>query len=284
MSSPKKNIVWLASYPKSGNTWVRIFLQHILGNAGGEDEIPLLREIPIASNRHLLDNYLGVNSSDLTEDEIKSVRPDVYKEISRRAETMQVLKVHDAFGYVSGNQLLFPAEITNAAIYIIRNPLDILISYAFHSNRTIDACIRSLNDSEFTISKGNQELKAQVPQHLGTWSDHVNSWINQSVMPVILIRYEDLLLNKDFIFKHLLDQLKIEYDHERFSRAIEKTDFDHLKQSEQEHGFREKPMQAPSFFRQGKSGIYKEYLTSQQIQQVVHMHESTMNKYGYNLL
>ena len=271
----------MASYPKSGNTWVRIFLQHILGVNQDQAGIPTLSDIPIASNRMLIDNYLGVNSSDLTPQEIIDCRPDVYRALSGKVSELQLLKVHDIFSRTSKGDPLFPPEVTRYVIYIVRNPLDVAVSYSFHSGKSIQSTIRQMNDPEFVISKSENELKSQVPQHLGTWSEHVLSWTEQKVLPFILIQYEQMLEDCNQVFKNMLDEIKIPYNNTIFEKALEASSFKRLKEMEEIHGFREKPIQAVSFFREGKKDIYKNHLDPEQIHELVENHKVIMNNLGY---
>lgn len=281
MSGFRKNIIWLASYPKSGNTWVRIFLNNILGNLEENINPDTLEGIPIASNRFLIDRYLGVPSADLTDQEIYDLRPDVYREISAHSDGIQVFKVHDAFGFTSGGEPLFPPEITKAVVYIIRNPLDIAVSYAFHSNCSFEDSVRRMNNSSYAISRNDDQLKAQVAQYLGTWSDHVKSWIRQNIHPVHIIRYEDLSSDVNKVFSGLLDNLDLETDKSTFNIALEKSDFKYLQSNEREHGFKEKPIQSELFFREGKANIFSQYLSADQIIAVEAAHGDLMKIFGY---
>lgn len=276
-----QNIIWLASYPKSGNTWVRIFLHYMLRDDQGIDSIPALDDIPIASSRILMDKYLGVNSSDLTEQELTDLRPYVYREISKDAQGPQAIKVHDAFGYTSGKNPVFPADVTRAAVYIIRNPLDVVVSYAFHTRRAISCCINSLNNPNYSISDNTGELKAQLPQYLGSWSHHVKSWLYQDFFAVLVIRYEDLLADSRRLLVQMLEYLGIAYTAEKLERALKGSEFKTLQNHEKNQGFREKPIQAGSFFREGKSNVYQDYLTETQIQKVYEAHSEIMRKYNY---
>ena len=282
MNTKKKNIIWLVSYPKSGNTWVRIFLQHIIGNVSIDSGlIPPLHNIPIASNRVLIDRLLGVASSNLTADEIKDLLPSVYCELSAQNAGIQVLKLHDSFGRTSQGEPIFPHEITHSAIYIVRNPLDIVVSYSFPSGKPFASIIDQLNDPMFEISRSIRGLKPQVIQHLGSWSEHVSGWTKQKKIPVIILTFEQLLKNSSNVFRDLLDQLKIPYEEKTFGMALEACDFSRLRKQEAENGFREKPLQAQSFFRSGKQDDYSNYLSNEQIERVIKTHHHVMDKFGY---
>ena len=282
MKTLSGNIIWLASYPKSGNTWIRIFLQQILGSNESEIGIPDLNEIPIASNRNLIDHYLGVNSSDLLPDEIKEYRPEVYRMLSAESEELRVLKVHDAFTLMSEGNLMFPAEITKAVIYVVRNPLDVAVSYSYHTGKSFQAIIDQMNDPEFELSTADSRLMSQVPQFTGSWSGHVESWTGQQYLPVILMHYEELLDDSLKVFRKLLTSLEISFSETQLKSADDTCRFDHLKMMEESHGFREKPIQAKSFFREGKKDNYKQYLSQDQILQICKEHQDMMAAMGYN--
>ena len=138
MSEAKKNIVWLASYPKSGNTWFRIFLSNLFSDSPQAANINNLNETTISSNRIIIDSYLGIHSSELTAEEIDKLRPQVFKRFSAEKEETAYIKTHEAWTLNSKGIPIFPEEITKGVLYIIRNPLDIAISYSFHNNETID--------------------------------------------------------------------------------------------------------------------------------------------------
>jgi len=271
----------LASYPKSGNTWIRVFLQHLLQDSQEQKGIPILQDIPIASNRNLFDRYLGVNSADLSPEEILNHRPAIYRALSGESEDLQFFKVHDAFENTALGEPIFPPEITRAVIYIVRNPLDLVVSYAFHSGKSFQTVIKQLNDPDFKISVNMNELKPQVDQHLGTWSQHVLSWTAQKFFPVILILYENLLKESPRILREMLTELGITFSEDKFTAALQASDFSKLKEQEQEYGFKEKPIQAASFFREGKKDIYRSYLSKEQISGILKNNREIMHTFGY---
>ena len=82
MPEAKKNIVWMASYPKSGNTWFRVFLSNLFSASTREVHINDLSETTISSNRTIIDSYLGIHSSELTAEEIDRIRPLVFRRLS----------------------------------------------------------------------------------------------------------------------------------------------------------------------------------------------------------
>ena len=251
----KRNLVWLASYPKSGNTWFRVFISNLFGGKDNDEaDINTPYSKFIASNRNLFEGYFGIESSDLTNDEIDLMRPEFYRNLSLETgdSNKLYLKKHDAFTRNSNKEWIIPSDITFGAIYFIRNPLDVAVSYTYHHNSTLDKMIENMNNPKFTISESNIDLSAQLRQILLTWSEHVLSWIN-SPIDICILRYEDMKLDSFNTFKKAVDFLKLDKTDEEITDAIRKSSFEALQKQELNKGFTEKPQNAKLFFRKGKS-------------------------------
>lgn len=281
MPEMKKNIIWLASYPKSGNTWFRIFLSNPFSDSPLPVNINNLTETPISSNREIIDSYLGMHSSELTVDEIDKLRPEVFRKFSDETEGIAYLKTHEAWTLNSRGLPLFPEEITKGVIYIIRNPLDVAISYSFHNGESIDNTIALLNNDLSKLGERNDRLNFQTQQILTSWSNHVTSWTDDSKLPVYVIRYEDMLDHPQEIFKSALDFLNLEYEDSEIIRAINNSSFDTLKAMETMEGFKERSMHSEAFFRKGRANDWETELSLAQISEIVRNNESSMIRFGY---
>ena len=134
-------IVWLASYPKSGNTWLRAFLTSFQRDNGMPVDINALQVGTIASDRNMFDHALGVGSSDMTEEEIERYRAVACRHLALRSVTPLYLKIHDAYVFTCTGEPLIPADATQGAIYVARNPLDVAVSFARHLNRTVEEAV-----------------------------------------------------------------------------------------------------------------------------------------------
>lgn len=273
-------IYWLASYPKSGNTWTRTLLTNYLGEKEVPADINALETDSIASARHLFDEYIGLASSDLNAKQIKLYQPFIYEQMAKESHRDLYMKVHDAYTLNTKNFPIIPASATKGVIYILRNPLDVAVSYAHHSHKPIDISVKNLCDESFTIAQSNHDLSNQLLQLLLSWSGHVNSWV-ESGLRVHLMRYEDMITDPLTTFKGMLEFMGFEINEERLRQAVDFSSFDTLKKLEKEKGFKEKPTKAASFFRKGKIGSYREELTQEQIDIIVEYHRETMIKYGY---
>jgi hypothetical protein len=277
----KKNIVWLASYPKSGNTWFRVFLTNLLNEKAEPAHINDLTETSISSSRKILDDYTGLSSSDLSFDEIDKLRPDVYRMQSNESDELLFKKVHDKFYWVNNQQPLFPPDVSFGAIYFIRNPLDVLVSFAHHSAKSIDKMVKIMNNSDFAFCERDDMLQNQLRQQIGSWSDHVKSWTEQTIIPVKVLRYEDMVLDTFNTFKAAVQFLKINKNDQQINAAIQKSDFKILTQQEKENGFKEKLIKSESFFRKGQIGDWQNALNKMQCDEIIEKNREIMKKFGY---
>lgn len=277
----KKNTIWLASYPKSGNTWFRVFLTNLLGNSENPANINDLAETTIASSRKIFDDYTGLSSSDLSFHEIDNLRPDVYRMQSEESEELLFKKVHDKFSYLKNGDALFPPEISLGVIYLIRNPLDVLVSFAYHSAKPVEKMISVMNNPEYAFCAHNDKLQNQLRQMLGSWSGHVKSWTEQTLMPVYVLRYEDMIQNTVESFTAAIRFLNIEKTDDEIRTAIRKSDFRILTEQEKESGFREKMIKSKSFFRKGEIGDWRNHLNDQMSNEIIENHQEMMLKFGY---
>lgn len=281
MPGIKKNMVWLASYPKSGNTWFRIFLSNLFSESPGAVHINELTETAISSNRSIMDNYLGIHSSELTTNEIDRLRPEVFRSYSKEKEGLAYIKTHEAWTVNSRDEPIFPEEVTKGVIYMIRNPLDIVISYSHHNNESIDLTISRINNADSKLCAAKDVLYMQTEQRIKSWSDHVSSWTKGSGLPLCLIRYEDMLQDPLNTFKSAVDFLNLSYGEAEISDAINYSSFQSLKAMEARDGFKEKGINTKVFFRKGQSNEWKTGLSKAQMREIVSNHEVIMKQYGY---
>jgi hypothetical protein len=275
-------INWLASYPKSGNTWVRVFIANLLSNSDQPVDINELSHLTIASNRQLFDDYSIISSSDLNFEEIENLRPCVYDELSDNSIEQRFLKIHDAFIYTSEGRPLVSEHASNKALYIIRNPLDVAVSFAHHLNVSCDKAVDSMCKTDYAFCDKSDKLLKQLEQRLLSWSMHVESWTNQKIVPVKVVKYEDLSSRTTDIFKEIIEFFNLQTNSENFQKAIKFSSFDELQKQEKEKGFREKAPKAKSFFRKGITGSWKEELSPKLIDKICSSQKIVMEEFGYN--
>ncbi len=274
-------IVWLASYPKSGNTWFRVFLANLRGDGQGPADINDLRSSPIASARGLFDDAVGIESSDLTHDEAARLRPEVYAQLAREATETLFIKIHDAFTFLDDGRPLFAGSSVKGAVYIIRNPLDVAVSLAHHLACSVDEAIEAMNNPEYAFCRGRKRLHYQLRQKLLSWSEHVLSWVDTALVPVHIMRYEDMKLRPLETFAAAARFAGLADDRELIARALGWSSFDELRRQEKERGFKERSAKSESFFRRGEIGSWRETLSDEQARRVITTHASVMRRFDY---
>lgn len=285
MSSTKKidssnKLFWLASYPKSGNTWFRIFLMNLF-NPDKDLDINQLGFNQFANQRSNFDEINGFCSTDLSVDEINRIRPAGLSWLSQNSDSELYFKTHSAFTF---NDLGVPVlgsktSGTAGALYFVRNPLDVCISYAHHGDISIDRSIDVMADDKFTSHPRN--TTHFIPEHLGNWSQHVNSWVNSREIDVHVVRYEDMLARPLETFTGACEFLGVTFDSPSIQESLNQCRFEVLQAKEKNTSFVEKPVRAERFFRKGISGDWRNRLNDKQIEKIVATHGQTMKKFDY---
>lgn len=274
-------IYWLASYPKSGNTWFRAFLRNLLDDGARPADINELETGEIASSRAWVDDVLGFDTADLTPEEVERLRPAVYGWALRGSEP-SYHKIHDAYTYTVGGEPLVGREATRGALYIVRNPLDVAISQANHCGIDVDRSIALLSDEGHRLGQRRKGLPNQLTQRLLSWSRHVKSWVDAEDLRCEVVRYEDMLHDPRATFQRACRSLALPEDPARIEKAIRFSAFGELSAQEARKRFRERPGRAPEpFFRRGRAGGWRGTLTPDQVDRVVRDHGEVMQRFGY---
>lgn len=288
--------IWLASYPKSGNTWFRM----LIANLSATDKPIDINNLPerggIASAREPFDYLTLLDSGFLTHDEADRLRPRVYEELRRGApddeyeapqqsEQVRFVKCHDAYTYTAdGEPLLGGADGADGAIVIVRDPRDVASSLANHSHTTLDAAIDFMNDDGAAFCDKINHQPKQLRQQLRSWSGHTESWLAQKAIPTHLVRYEDMKANTVGTLRRALAFAGREAGDTDIARAVTFADFSELKRQETEIGFREAPPRTPrGFFRRGEAGAWRDELTAEQVARIEAAHAPMMQRLGYAL-
>ena len=280
-----RHAVWLASYPKSGNTWMRALLANFLH--ASHQAVPLnALPIPNAISNFRFDELAGVAVEDCNPDEVDRLIP-AFLRLSLpapppgRPHENALHKVHSAYVVNGAGEPLFPEDLTAGAVYLVRNPLDVAVSWAFYAEG--GDCARSvarLNDPGDTLGGGG---RWQPRQRLLDWSGHVESW-RSAPFPVLLVRYEDLLADTVAELRRVARFLRLQGVTEaRLRRAVAQSAFAVLRRRETREGFVENPgANSGLFFREGRAGGWRRALSAAQVRQVVRRHHATMATLGYD--
>ena len=289
--------IWLASYPKSGNTWFRMLVANLSAKDGKPVDINDLPERSgIASARQAFDHLMLIDSGLLTHDEIDCLRPRLYEELARGAEDdeydvaedappVRFVKVHDAYTLTpKGEPLLAGSRGADGAIVIVRDPRDVASSLANHYRFSIDEAVAFMNDRDAGFCTKTLRQHTQLRQKLPGWSGHIASWLDQTDIPVHLIRYEDMTADTIGTLGRALTFAGRAAADEAIRSAVAFADFAELRLQEQDKGFRETPARPGGlFFRRGKAGGWRDELTAEQVARIEAAHAPMMRRLGYEL-
>ncbi|MDA7577370.1 sulfotransferase domain-containing protein [Candidatus Pelagibacter sp.] len=268
-------IVWIVSYPKSGNTWVRSFLSNYL-NYKYEFDFKLLENIRKFPDQKLT-KQLNIDTSNFIN--IASNWETMQDYINLKNSTTY-LKTHSALITVNGNKF---TSSTNTAgyIYLVRDPRDVILSLASHLNITIKQALidmKNENNFEYLSPKSNH-----ISTIMSSWDNNYNSWKKCTFVKGIIIKYEDLISDPLKTFSKIINYLNeingIKIDNSRVLDCIQNTKFDNLKKIEDEKGFAEN--MNGKFFRKGIAGQWKKDLDKNIIDQIEKRFEKEMKELGY---
>ena len=270
------NLFWLASYPKSGNTWLRAFL----ANLAADRSTPLpLSELPQwcedEARPEPFAAIAGRPSTELSISELCALRPRVQAALAARSARTLFVKTHNFAGSYDGHPLHNP-EVTAGAVYVVRNPLDVAISVAHHFGTDLDTSIERLGSDQ----TGTLNDALFVGQVLGSWSTHVASWADQAGERLLVLRYEDLLEKPAKTFGKVARLLGVQ-DRGRVERAIRHASFGTLATMEQRDGFVEASDKGTRFFRAGRANQWRDRLSRAQVERVVEAHRTQMARFRY---
>ena len=236
----------------------------------------------IASSRVWLDDVLGFESSDLYSNELLAMRPKVYEWSNKQSAELVFHKTHDANIEVSAGVNLFPPDSISKVVYIIRNPLDVVVSLSNHMSFSIDQAIMMMNKCDYVLAKeSHRSLYRQVGQPLHTWSHHVKSWVDNPQLGTCSIRYEDMQAQPVNSFGAVATYLGLSFNKDSLNNAIRSSSFDALSAQETAEPFNERSLKSKSFFRKGTVGNWRTTLDNSQIGQIVDQHHEIMRRFGY---
>ena len=274
---PVGKILWLASYPKSGNTWIRAFLHNLMRNPDEPYDINKMGELTVGDSQ--ISWYKLFDKRPWTEwssDDVMKMRRQVQLAmVASRRDTI-IVKTHNALMEIEEKPLIH-MDLMAGAIYVVRNPLDVCISAADHYGVDIDEAIKLMNTPE----NGGLATEKNVRELHSTWSLHVQSWTAKPHPGLHVVRYEDMQAKPIATFGALAGFLGLKVPRQRLETAIRHSSFENLRKAEEKTGFMERSEKAERFFRVGKSGQWREKLTQAQIDAVIEAHKEQMQRFGY---
>lgn len=267
-----KKIWWLASYPKSGNTWLRLFL-----SAYGTGRLNINQ--PTHSTGDLNSYWYTTTSpkqlKELTPYEMVVVRQAALLHLVTVSPLKPLaVKTHNVNGMIDEMRFI-PPGMTAGAIYIIRDPRDVAVSYAEHMGQTIDQAIENMERPTTTLSNDDG-----LWHMIGDWSSHVRSWATETAFKTSVVRYEDLLVKPEEKFARIMEIFGGPTDEARLKKAVLDVAFANCKRQEKEKGFEEKK-HSKLFFARGKNGNWQDVLSDKQVDRIERVHGEMMKRFGY---
>ena len=257
-------IIWIASYPKSGNTWVRSLISAYLYGKDGFFDFNLLKKIHQFPSQKYFEFFL----KDFTD--MKKVSDHwiaAQERINLINDGTTILKTHNALCTFASNP--FTNKInTKAAIYIVRDPRNLLTSFSHHYSMNIQDTYNYIINKKAWITAGVDDDEG-IPSILGSWSEHYKSWKNLKFASLLIIRYEDLIFDTKNSFIKIINFLskfiEVKFDENKINNAINTCGFDLLQKKEKEEGFFEsvpskKDKKTLNFFYLGKKNNWKNLL------------------------
>ncbi|MCH6258785.1 sulfotransferase domain-containing protein [Puniceicoccaceae bacterium K14] len=275
-----KGVYWLASYPKSGNTWVRAFLASYLFRMGQGVDINALPFGPLISQREFIDDWLGMESADMPDEEVDRYRPEIHSRLVESDLEYPIYKTHERYRLTCDGRAIFPKEGTRGVVLVVRDPRDIAHSLANHLQTSIEGAIEVMNTSSFVLDGRSDSVFGKFPEETGSWTEHANSWLSAPLRRHI-IRYEDMILDPIEAFSSLLDFLECPLQPSVLKGAIENTQFEMLKRQEASKGFNGKNPNVRNFFKSGEAGVWNTQLTPSQVARLVLKNRKNLSHFGY---
>ena len=201
-------IVWLASYPKSGNTFVRSLLSSYIFSKDGNFSFDLLKNIKQFPDRSLF----------------KQIGVDIHS-CFMNTKTFQFTDRHNTLG----------------VIYVVRDPRNVITSYSHHFQKTPQESLELLLSHQI-LKKDDRHCTT----YLGSWKYHYNSWkVFRRFNKYLLVRYEDLVNDTEKTFLNILKfiahlgQVKFSLDKEKFENTLKTTGFEKMRALESKESFAE---------------------------------------------
>ena len=267
-------IVWIASYPESGARWLSLFLANLIAgshepcNFNDRDMI-----VPAENSAKLCQPFFRRSLNEIPLRELAEKRPTIHCEIAKRVDGFLFLRTHNAVVRHFGIPTITP-EATAAAIYIVRNPLDIAASYGTAKGRSADQTIALMDKRGRLLGKS---LK-RTYQVVGSWSENVESWTARITGRILCIRFEDMLEDPERQFSGVVDFLSMNATSEQIAKASENSILGIIAA----YGSRAIPQMSPlELLRTGAALRGKRLLTTQQIATIAGTNRDQMHRFGY---
>ncbi len=277
-------IIWLASYPKSGNTWVRSFLSAYYYSDNGKFNFKLLNNIKQFPSRDFFNRKI-LSVEDASDNWLIA-----QSRIKSKGEVC-FLKTHNVFGAYKGKNFT-TSEFTLGAIYIVRDPRNVITSLMNHYSLNENEALSMINSVYRNLRDENNPEDYSNYSFISSWANNFRSWKLSKSIETLIIKYEDLENNRFRTFKKIINftnklmKLNNKIDFEKLKSSIESTNFDILKKKEELEGFEEaifskKDGRTKTFFNLGSENNYKKLIKPQTSKTLKKLFKKEMKELGY---
>ena len=275
-------IIWLASYPKSGNTWVRLFLNSLVFTSDALVNINDIRLEQFPTRKYFKD--ITSNVDDLTE----FIQNCNYAQSKLNLDNkIKFFKTHNGLWKI-GQHRFTDNENTLGVIHIVRDPRNVVTSIKNHYNyQTYEEALDFIKDENKILGKIGSKKEEDLPTIVSSWKLHYKSWKNLGGLEskYILIKYEDLIKDPVREFTRITSFIekisKIKFDEKNILKAIENTKFDNLKKQEELKGFKESPKNSVKFFYLGPKNDWQNILDEKIKEDIEISFRNEMQDLGY---
>ena len=258
-------IIWIASYPKSGNTWIRSLLSSYYFSKDGDFEFKLLKNIKQFPSREFF-------SKKIYSVEEAAEKWLIIQKNLKKLNKARFLKTHNVYGAYKGNHFTTP-EVTLGAIIIVRDPRNVITSLMNHYSINEKEALEMIKSTYRNLKDKNDSDNFASYSFISSWAKNYNSWKNSNIKNKLFIKYEDLEKDSKSTFEKIIQftnkllNNKKEVDKRKLSKSIRSTNFNKLKKMEKSKGFDEASFSSDgtrkTFFNLGKDNDYKKLLSSE---------------------
>lgn len=272
-------MIWLVSYPKSGNTWLRIIF--VLAKHGGTVDLEaLVSELtsysPWEADRRWFEPLLDKPWPELVGRDLLAVRPKAQAAMQSAHGGDAIVKSHNMVAAMSGIPL-FPEGTSHRVVHLVRNPLDVAVSLKHHSGFEEEVIARLVTNAQMTARRTN----FCAWEKYGSWRTHTESWLEDAPYPAHHLTYESLVDGDTAALHAAMRHAGLEVEEGQLTALFEGTAIDKLQAAENEAGFTEIPSKLQNFFRQGKTGAWKTELSKETREKIVADCRPLMDHFGF---
>jgi len=267
---------WLASFPKSGNTWIRALLSALESDAD-----PDLNSLDAGRGHDKIDRWLGISLSNLDDFEAIQIERRSWASSDTLGPGYQRRKTHYPWGPAADG---FPTRWQPSgarAIYIARDPRAVAVSWAHHNGFSHEVAVESMGGRSGPNWREPHPHLPHGNRDSGSWTDHVRGWQQQTELPLLFLTYEQLSSAPVDALAAMASWLDITTDEAACARAVERCSFTRLAARELTEGFVEQASVDRVFFRRGRTDGWREELSPELIDLVEQDHGLLMRELGY---